>query len=72
MNVSNASIPLEVVAAITAAISAVVEGPFVLTSIRPEPVATAAQGAPTAASAWAKVGLIESHMARRQFGLRSR
>lgn len=65
----NPSIPLEVVAAITAAISAVLDhGEFVVTSIQPAAV-PAAQGAPTV---WAKAGVLESHLSRRQFGFRTR
>lgn len=78
MNASNAGVPLEIVAAITAAIAAVLERPvgsFVVTAIRPEaqgaPVHSA-QAAPVGAAAWSKAGVLESHLLRRQFGIRSR
>lgn len=69
MNAPQSGIPLEIVAAITAALSAVLDQPvgsFVVKSIQPEP----APVRPT--SGWAKAGLIETHLARRQFGIRSR
>jgi len=59
-------VPLEIVAAITAAIAVVLEQPlgsFAITNIQP-------QGQQS--SAWAKVGLIEKHLARGQFGRRTR
>lgn len=70
MNTPQSGTPLEVVAAITAALSAVLDQPvgsFVVTSIQP-----VAQPMGPAPSAWGKIGLLESHLARRQFGLRSR
>jgi hypothetical protein len=70
MNQEPAKIPLEVVAAITAAIAAMIDQPvgsFAITNIQPAPGPALA---PT--SAWAKAGLIQSHLARAAFGARSR
>lgn len=67
-------IPVEVVAAITAAVAAVIDQPvgnFAIRSI--EPVQAAQVGRPQAIpSAWAKAGLIQSHLARAAFGNRNR
>jgi len=66
MQAQSGVVPLEIVAAITAAISVLLEQPlgnFKITSIQPHTLPQ---------SAWAKVGLIESHLARGQFGHRSR
>jgi hypothetical protein len=70
MNGPQTGIPVEIIAAITAALSAVLDQPvgnFVVRSIQPEPTP-----ARPAASSWAKAGLIETHLARRQFGIRTR
>jgi len=67
---NQAALPVELVAVITAAIAAVLDRPvgsFRVTSIQPQ---SAAQAAP--ASAWGKAGLLENHLARRQFGVRTR
>lgn len=67
---TQAPIPLETIAAITAALSVVLDQPagsFVVRSIE-----RAAGPAGAAPGAWAKAGLLESHLARRQFGLRNR
>jgi len=66
MQTQSGVVPLEIVAAITAALAVVLDQPvgsFAITSIQP-------QVQPS--SSWAKVGLIESHLARGQFGLRTR
>lgn len=72
MNTQPSGIPLELVAGITAALSVVLGQPvgsFMVKSIQAE----AAPGASVRpASSWAKAGLIETHLARRQFGIRSR
>jgi hypothetical protein len=64
-------LPLETVAAIMAAVAAYLDQPlenFVIRRVTPEP---AAQGlAPQ--SVWAKAGVLEAHLTRRQFGLRTR
>lgn len=68
MEANQATIPVELVAVITAALAAVLDQPigsFAVTSIQP-------QGGATAPSAWGKAGVLESHFARRQFGLRTR
>lgn len=70
MNQEQAKVPVEIIAAITAAIAAVIDQPvgsFAITNIQP---AQAPALAPT--SAWAKAGLIQSHLARAGFGSRSR
>lgn len=70
MSQDQAKVPVEVVAAITAAIAAVIDQPvgsFAITNIQP-----AAAPAPAATSAWAKAGLIQSHLARAAFGSRVR
>lgn len=69
MEHTQANVPLEVVAAITAAIAVYLDKPldqFVLKSVTPE-----GAGAPLQ-SVWAKAGVLEAHLARRQFGIRSR
>lgn len=69
----SSGIPLEIVAAITAALSAVLDQPvgnFVVTSITAEQ--PAAPAAYAQASGWAKAGVLESQLMRRQFGLRIR
>jgi len=66
---SQVSLPLEVVAAITAAIACYLDKPldqFVLKSVTPE-----GAGAPLQ-SIWAKAGVLDAHLSRRQFGFRSR
>lgn len=63
-------VPLEVVAAITAAIAAAMDQPvgsFAITSIQPERSASVPQP-----SVWAKAGLIQAQMARSAFLTRSR
>ncbi|MFZ5828004.1 MAG: hypothetical protein ACOY94_27170 [Bacillota bacterium] len=70
MNQEQTRVPVEVVAAITAAIAAVIDQPvgsFAITNIQP-----VQQPAPAMPSAWAKAGLIQSHLARAAFGSRSR
>jgi len=70
MELQQAKVPVEIVAAITAAIAAVIDQPvgsFAITNIQP-----AAQPALVPTSAWAKAGLIQSHLSRTQFGNRSR
>jgi hypothetical protein len=70
MQTQSGVVPLEIVAAITAAIAVVLEQPlgsFAITRIEPH-----VQPQVRPPSAWAKVGLIESHLARGQFGLRTR
>jgi hypothetical protein len=71
MHQPQTNIPLEVVAAITAALSAMLDQPvgsFVVSAIqRADMPAT-----DMPASLWAKAGLLESHLARRQFGFRNR
>lgn len=69
MEQTQANLPLEIVAAITAAVAVYLDKPldqFVLKSVTP-----VGAGAPMQ-SVWAKAGLLESHLARRQFGIRSR
>jgi hypothetical protein len=69
MNAAQTSLPLEIVAAITAALAVVLDRPvgsFVVKSIQPEHPDV------RPASMWAKAGLLESHLARRQFGIRTR
>lgn len=69
MSTAQTGIPLEIVAAVTAVVAAVLDQPvgsFAITSIQPESVA-----APVP-SVWAKAGLLETHLARRQFGIRTR
>lgn len=65
-----ARLPVELVAVITAAISAAIDQPvgsFAIRSIQPV-------GAParSSGSAWAKAGLIEAHLSRSQFASRGR
>ncbi|HYG57911.1 MAG TPA: hypothetical protein VD902_07575 [Symbiobacteriaceae bacterium] len=69
MEQMQAQIPLEVIAAITAAIATVLDQPadsFVLRSVEPVGAGRPLQ------SVWAKAGVLESHLARRQFGVRGR
>lgn len=69
----NTGLPLEIVAAVTAAVAVMIDQPvgsFVVSSISPEPGAERA-AAPTAA-VWSKAGILESHLMRRQFGMRTR
>lgn len=73
MNEPQSSVSLETVAAITAALAAAMDQPvgsFVITGI--QPVAPVMPGLPVAPSGWAQAGILESHLSRRQFGLRSR
>ncbi len=70
MNGQQPGVPPEVVAVITAALAAYLEQPagnFTITSIQPE-----APVAQPVASGWARAGVLEAHLARRQFGLRTR
>lgn len=71
MHDTASGIPSERVAAIVAALAAVLDQPvgsFAVTSIGPvEKAALLPSG-----RVWSKAGLLESHLARRQFGLRSR
>lgn len=72
MNGAQSGVSLEVVAAITAALSVVLDKPagaFRVTSVVPEQPAPAPAPSP---SMWAKAGVFESHLARRGFGVRSR
>ncbi|HWI61193.1 MAG TPA: hypothetical protein VNT75_05135 [Symbiobacteriaceae bacterium] len=69
MEQTQANLPLEIIAAITAAVAVYLDKPvdqFVLRSVSAE-----GAGAPLQ-SVWAKAGVLESHLARRQFGIRSR
>lgn len=69
MNGTQPGVPMESIVAITAAIAAVLDQPigsFVVKSIQPERAEVQPAG-----SFWAKSGLLESHMARRQFGIRT-
>lgn len=69
MEQTQANLPLEVVAAITAAIAVYLDKPldqFVLKSVTPEGVVAPLQ------SVWAKAGVLEAQLGRRQFGIRSR
>lgn len=69
MEATQSNLPLEVVAAITAAVAVYLDKPvdqFVITNVTAERA-----GAPLQ-SVWAKAGLLETHLARRQFGIRSR
>lgn len=71
MNYASTGVSPEVVAAITAALSVVLDQPmgqFAITSIQPE----GASPTPAPVSGWSRAGVLESHLARRQFGLRSR
>jgi hypothetical protein len=71
MNTQQTGIPLEIVAGITAALSVVLDQPvgsFIVKSIQAETASAAVRPA----SSWGKAGLIETHLARRQFGIRSR
>lgn len=62
-------IPLEIVAAITAVLSAVLDTTPDQLAIR----AIAAEPPPAGAgAAWSVAGRLEQHMARRQWGLRAR
>lgn len=70
MNQEQSRVPVEVVAAITAAIAAVIDQPvgsFAITNIQP-----VQQPVPVSTNLWAKAGLIQSHLARAAFGTRSR
>ncbi len=70
MELQQAKVPVEIIAAITAAIAAVIDQPvgsFAITNIQPAMQPGLAPG-----SAWAKAGLIQSHLSRAQFGNRSR
>lgn len=74
MNHTSTSVSPEVVAAITAALSVVMDQPvgqFAITSIQPEGPAQGF-GAFAPVSGWARAGMLESHLSRRQFGFRSR
>lgn len=66
MNQAQSGIALETIAAITAAVAAAMDQPvgsFVITGIQPV-------AAPAAQSGWAQAGLLERHLAMRQFGQR--
>jgi len=75
-----AQLPAEIVAVITAAISAAMDQPvgsFAIRSIEPAaPGWGSAPGAvgagPSPASGWAKAGLVQAHLTRAQFGGRTR
>jgi hypothetical protein len=70
VNEMTAGIPMERLAAITAALAVVLDQPvgsFVVKSVEMVPAARLPAG-----GVWAKVGLMESHFARRQFGTRGR
>lgn len=70
MEKTHVDVPLEIVAAITAAIASYLDQPldsFTIRSVQPEPAP-----ARPLQSVWAKAGVLENHLARRQFGLRSR
>lgn len=70
MNHEQAKVPVEVVAAITAAIAAVIDQPvgnFAITNIQPVQQPALAGG-----GAWAKAGLIQTHLSRAAFGNRHR
>jgi len=70
MEQEQVNLPVETVAAITAALAAYLDQPasdFVITRVTAEAPAGRGLG-----SVWAKAGVLESHLARRQFGLRSR
>lgn len=70
MNEMTAGIPIERLAAITAALAVVLDQPigsFVVKSVEMVPSAR-----PQPGGVWAKAGLLESHFARRQFGIRGR
>jgi hypothetical protein len=69
MEQTQANLPLEIVAAITAALAVYLDKPldqFVVKSVTP---ATFLAPVP---SLWNKSGVLEAHLARRQFGIRSR
>jgi hypothetical protein len=54
-----------------AAVAAYLDQPlenFTIKSVTPEPAAAGR----TVGSVWAKAGVLEAHLARRQFGIRSR
>ncbi|MGE5673584.1 MAG: hypothetical protein ACM3XM_06805 [Mycobacterium leprae] len=62
-------ISLEMMAVIAAAVAAAMDQPLeniVIRSVEPEPTAAHLP------SAWAKTGLVENMLSRRQFGLRNR
>jgi len=68
MNQGQSGIALETIAAITAAVAAAMDQPvgsFVITGIQPVAAAGAA-----AQSGWVQAGLLERHLAMRQFGQR--
>jgi|GEM_PF-2100655 len=82
-----AQVPVEIVAVITAAISAALDQPlgtFAIRSIAPEAPVNGAPGcspagvpgpgaaALAAASGWARAGVVQAHLARVQFGGRTR
>jgi len=66
MNQAQSGIALETIAAITAAVAAAMDQPvgsFVITGIQPVTAAAAQSG-------WVQAGLLERHLAMRQFGQR--
>lgn len=74
MNHTSTSVSPEVVAAITAALSVVLDQPvgqFAITGIQPEGAAPGFS-VPVPVSGWARAGVLECHLSRRQFGFRSR
>lgn len=69
MEHSQVGLPLEVIAAITAAVAVYLDKPvdqFVLKSVTPEGPRMPLQ------SVWAKAGVLDAHLTRRQFGFRTR
>ncbi|HEY3365817.1 MAG TPA: hypothetical protein VGK74_12240 [Symbiobacteriaceae bacterium] len=69
MSTGQTGIPLEIVAAITATLAAVLDLPvdsFAVTRIQAEPASGPRP------SLWGKAGVLESHLVRRQFGIRTR
>jgi hypothetical protein len=71
MEQTQVQLPLETIAAIMAAVAAYLDQPlenFTIKSVTPEPAAAGR----TVGSVWAKAGVLEAHLARRQFGIRSR
>lgn len=69
MEQTQANLPVETIAVIIAAVAAYLDQPLenvVLKSVTPEPAAAGV------GSVWAKAGVLEAHLARRQFGIRTR
>ncbi|WP_374712476.1 hypothetical protein [Symbiobacterium terraclitae] len=85
MGQERAQVPAEIVAVITAAISAALDQPpgtFAIRAIEPAGVTAGAQGpyaagtpgaaALAAASGWSRAGVVQAHLTRAQFGGRTR